>query len=104
MVIFVPTSTSAEAERKRPMGIANGEGRFALTTFEDGDGAAPGEYKVLIQWPASSVESDAQRGSRRGAVGPDRLRGKYFNLYKSTLTATVEEQANELPPFELRSG
>jgi hypothetical protein len=103
MVVFVPTSTAAEAERKRPFGIANGQGQFTLTTFEQEDGAPAGEYKVLIQWPATRQQADDQRTGRRGALGPDRLRGKYFNLEMSTLTATVEEETNELPPFELKS-
>jgi hypothetical protein len=102
MVVFVPTSTSEEAERKRPFGIANGEGRFSLTTLVEEDGAPAGEYKVLIQWPMPSKPDD-QRVGRRGALGPDRLRGKYFNLEKSVLTATVKEESNELPPFELSS-
>jgi hypothetical protein len=103
MVIFVPTATSTEAERKRPFGIADGEGRFRLTTLVQEDGAPAGEYKVLVQWPAPSGKPDDQRSGRRGALGPDRLRGKYFNLENSTLSAKVEEQSNELPPFELRS-
>jgi hypothetical protein len=103
MVIFVPTSTDPKAERKRPFGIADAQGRFGLTTSEPGDGAAAGEYKVLVQWPAPRHESNDQRGGRRGASGPDRLQGRYFNLEKAALTATVEEQATELPPFELRS-
>jgi hypothetical protein len=103
MVIFVPTSTEPEAERKRPFGIANAEGKFGLMTFEQDDGAPAGEYKVLVQWPAPGRPTDEQRGGRRGAVGADRLQGRYFNLEKTTLTATVEEQSNELPPFELKS-
>jgi hypothetical protein len=103
MVIFVPATTSGEAERTRPFGIADQEGRFSLTTFVQEDGAPPGEYKVLVQWPAANPQSDEERAGRRGALGPDRLRGKYFNLEKTTLTAKIEEQANELPPFELQS-
>jgi hypothetical protein len=104
MVIFVPQSTtSAEAERTRPFGMANGEGRFNLTTFVQEDGAPPGEYKVLVQWPTPGAPADSQRSGRRGALGPDRLRGKYFNLERTTLTATVADQSNELPPFELNS-
>jgi hypothetical protein len=102
IVIFVPNSTSEAAERERPFGIADAQGRFNLMTFDPGDGAPAGEYKVLIQWPAP-VSAEAARGGGRAAVGPDRLRGKYFNLDKTTLAATVQEQANELSPFELQS-
>jgi hypothetical protein len=103
MVVFVPTATSTQAERKRPFGVADAEGRFRLTTFVQDDGAPAGQYKVLVQWPAPNQQADDQRSGRRGALGPDRLGGKYFNLENSTLTAKVEEQSNELPPFELKS-
>jgi hypothetical protein len=103
MVIFVPTSTDPQAERKRPFGIADAQGRFNLMTLEPGDGAPAGEYKVLVQWPAPNRQANEQWSGGRERLGPDRLQGRYFNLEKTTLTATVEEQANELPPFELRS-
>jgi hypothetical protein len=103
MVIFVPTSTAPEAQRKRPFGIADGQGKFSLTTFEQGDGAPAGQYKVLIQWPAATTQASQQQGGRRGSLGPDRLKGKYFNLENTKFTATVEEQSNELQPFQLQS-
>jgi len=102
IVIFVPSATSEGAERQRPFAMADAQGKYNLMTFEPGDGAPAGEYKVLIQWPAP-VSPEAARGGGRTAVGPDRLRGKYFNLEKTDLMATVEEQSNELPPFELKS-
>lgn len=103
MVIFVPNSTAPEAERKRPFGIADGQGQFNLTTFEQSDGAPAGQYKILVQWPTPRDESNDPRGRRRGTLGPDRLRGKYFNLDNATLSATVKEESNELPPLELQS-
>jgi hypothetical protein len=103
MVVFVPTATAPEAERTRPFGIADSQGQFSLTTFEQTDGAPAGDYKVLVQWPAPRPQSDRERSGRRGSLGPDRLQGKYFNLEKATLTATVKEEATELPPFELKS-
>jgi hypothetical protein len=37
------------------------------------------------------------------SIGPDRLKGKYMNLEKSELKATVQEAETNLPPFELKS-
>jgi hypothetical protein len=103
IVIFVPNSTSEEGgDRQRPFAAADAQGKFSLMTFEPDDGAPAGDYKVLIQWPAPP-SADAARGGGRAAVGPDRLRGKYFDLDQATLTATVEERSNDLPPFELQS-
>jgi hypothetical protein len=103
IIVFVPNSTAEEeGQRERPFAIADAEGQFNLTTFEPGDGAPAGDYKALVQWPAP-LAPEAARGGGRAAVGPDRLKGKYFDLEKSALTATVAEESNELPPFELKS-
>ena len=68
-------------------------------TFEQGDGAPAGEYKVLVKWlTQSKVDPREDRG---GTKGTDRLQGKYYNLDKAPLTATIEKRSNELPPFKL---
>jgi hypothetical protein len=104
LVILVPTTTAeAGGDRERPFGMTDAEGKFSLTTFDPGDGAPAGEYKVLVQWPAPNNSPEAARGGGRAALGPDRLKGKYFKLDTTTLAATVEEQSNELPPFGLTS-
>jgi hypothetical protein len=101
IVIFCPVSTAPEADRLRPAGRTDASGKFDLTTIELGDGAPAGDYKVLVRWPEKKAD-DGRRG-RGGGDGPDRLQGKYFDLENATLTATVEEHTNQLPPFELKS-
>ena len=104
IVVFCPVDPSAELEHLRPAGMANSSGQFTLTTFEPSDGAPAGEYKVLVKWPAptpASQERDARPGSAN--KGPDRLRGKYYSFESTPLKATIEEQSNQLPPFELKS-
>jgi hypothetical protein len=55
----------------------------------------------LVKWPAPAPAGE-QRDGRPGVLtGPDRLKGKYYNLEATPLTATVEEGSNELAPFEL---
>ena len=46
-----------------------------------------------------------QHGSRPGGAnkGPDRLRGKYYSFESTPLQATVQEQSNQLPAFDLKS-
>jgi hypothetical protein len=102
IVIFCPVDPNAELENLRPAGKADSSGRFSLTTFESGDGAPEGNYKVLVKWPAEARPDD--REGRAGTMGPDRLRGRYYNIDKTPLTATIESQSNELPPFELKQG
>lgn len=100
MVILCPVGGSDKLQRERPYGTADGEGKFTLTTFDKGDGAPAGEYKVLVQWMAPP-KPGADRD--RGEGSPDRLRGKYMNLANSQLHATVGSGATELPPFDLKT-
>jgi hypothetical protein len=90
-----------ELKDLRPAGKTDAAGAFRLMTFEVGDGAPAGPYKVLVKWPLQTAADD--RGGRAGTQGPDRLRGKYYNLGNTPLTATVEERSNALEPFNLMS-
>jgi hypothetical protein len=100
MVIFCPVNPNAEVEMLRPSAKADSTGAFNLMTFDAGDGAPAGEYKVLVKWPAKP-KVDARDG-RPGAPGPDRLRGKYNNQDTTPFTAKVDGPT-ELPPFALQS-
>jgi hypothetical protein len=104
VVVFCPVEPSAEVEHLRPAGMADASGQFTLTTFEPSDGAPVGQYKVLVKWPAPSPATD-DRDARPGRAnkGPDRLRGKYYSIETTPLAVTIEEQSNDLPPFELKS-
>jgi hypothetical protein len=103
MVIFCPQEGQTEQlMRERPVGFAGNDGKYQLTTFVSNDGAPAGQYKVLIQWPLSNTQQGGDpRGGRGG--GPDRLRGRYFNLERTTLTATINEAPTEIPAFQLTS-
>ena len=102
LVIFVPVQASEEAMQKRPTGFADASGNFQLTTIDKDDGAPAGEYKVLIQWPQKTQASTDDPGYRRGKLGPDRLKGRYF-VENPEIAATIEEKNNDLPPFQLSS-
>ena len=43
-ITFVPTGTEGEAASA----ITDSEGKYALTTWQAGDGARPGEYRVKV--------------------------------------------------------
>jgi len=100
LVVFVPEKSSEEAKQKRPTGFADASGSFQLTTIDKNDGAPAGEYKVLIMWPQKTQASSDESGQRRGKLGPDRLKGRYF-VEDSPITAAIEEKENNLPPFQL---
>jgi hypothetical protein len=101
MVIFCPLSGSEEVKKQRPFGITGPDGKFELTTLNKADGSPAGDYKILIQWPSNLNGDSRDTGAR--SLGPDRLKGRYMNLEKSQLTATIKEAPTDLPPFELKS-
>ena len=80
-----------------PVGTTDASGQFQLRSYEDGDGAPAGEFKVTIVWPAPPPPD---------ATGvfdlKDRLGGRYANPQTSKLTAQVAEGGGEIPPFELQ--
>ena len=66
------------------------DGTFAMSTYEMGDGCPPGEYDLLLRWPADRL-----------TMMPDRLGGKYWNPEDPFMTVTIEPGTNEIPPIEL---
>jgi hypothetical protein len=104
-VIFVPVDGTEEFQRERPFDDStDSEGRFELRTFQPGDGAPAGEYKVMVRWLATAGPTNAETDRDRPVGGPpDRLRGRYFNPETSGLSAKVEESATEVPPLDLKS-
>ena len=99
VTFFCPVGGPPELQKLRPMGVTDTDGKFQLTSFEKGDGAPAGQYKVIIMWPKSGPP--AQDGSVQ--MGPDRLQNRYMNLEKSQLTAEVKAGNNDLPPFDLKT-
>jgi hypothetical protein len=75
-----------------PRGVTGPDGRFVLTTYADGDGAAAGGYQVILLWPPSA------KGGEESET--DRLLG-WYDAAHSKLTAQVKAGENRLPPFEL---
>jgi hypothetical protein len=73
-------------------GVIQQDGSFALTTRSDGDGAAPGDYKVRIE-PA---------GRKNARTGKLSFPSKYVDEDSSGLRVTVLPQANQLEPFTLK--
>src|SRR5438105_15139802 len=59
MVTFHPVR-DAGGPVYRPNGYADAQGRFALTTYTQGDGAPAGEYVVTVEWiPAKKSPFEA---------------------------------------------
>lgn len=88
-----------------PYGIADESGTFSITSYEQGDGAPPGDYQVTVVWPDSSYqpETPAELDEFHGGGGqtPDKLRGRYAEPQGSGLKVAVTPGITELPAFDL---
>ena len=89
-VVFHPLDAQGP-EALRPYGHAAEDGSFKLTTYEPGDGAPAGEYRVTVVWLAPGGGEDP----------PDLLKGRYRDPAASPLKVTIREGPAELSPFRL---
>ena len=74
-------------------GTIDADGRFTLTTFEEGDGAIPGKHRVLIL-PARRREDRSGRTSIN-------LDGRYQSFESSGLEFTVTDDPSQ-NDFEIK--
>jgi hypothetical protein len=81
--------------------VVGADGTYTLETGNLGEGAAPGEYVVLVRWPVETSKDPNRPAGKDASTAPDRLKRKYFNPAKPLLAATVTEGANVIPTFEL---
>ena len=112
IVIFFPIEpVNEKAKKMRPFAYANMDGQFEIKTYIDGDGAAPGKYRVSIIAPAST--GAPKSGKDRPADEPIAAAGpvvrvppaiikKYANVDTSGIEVDVQEGENNLEPFELK--
>ena len=113
-VTFVPAAGDRSAA-----GMTDASGKYALTTFEGGDGAGPGEYGVKIEKYAGGsageetgegdegmMSADYEAGLRseggEGGEPKSLLPEKYSDPSSSGLKATVTEGENSFD-FPLES-
>jgi hypothetical protein len=93
-IVFHPEG-GGEGDLNKPVATTDEQGRFALTTYTEGDGAPEGEYGISIVWPAPKRSPfDSETG--------DRLKGALSDPKKSGLRFKVARGAdNEVPPIRL---
>ncbi len=70
------------------------EGRFSISTFESGDGAPVGKYKLTFMWGQFNL-MNGQYG------GPDKLEGRYKKPQDSQIELTVGDERVDLGTIEL---
>lgn len=94
LVVFHPISPPAGPTLAHTA-TADEAGRFAVTTFDSGDGAPAGEYVLTVIWntPKKTLMDQEK----------DRLNGRYANKDASKLKFTIEKKSdNEMPPIALK--
>src|SRR5262249_24708111 len=80
-----------------PTGTVDDGGNFTLTSYQTGDGAPEGEYRVTVVWylAAKSASSPGEYETRNF------LPTRYAAAEASQLRATVTKGKNQLEPFRL---
>jgi hypothetical protein len=86
------------SQRGDPRGVTDGEGRFHLRTYHDGDGAPAGEYVVTVYWP----DAGAPNAAGEDQLPPDRLEGRFVNPRNTSLRASVAAAPTVLPTVEIK--
>ncbi|UUO06471.1 hypothetical protein M4951_24385 [Blastopirellula sp. J2-11] len=76
--------------------LTSEDGRFALSTYVEGDGVPPGSYALTFYWGKLNQMSV-------GFSGPDRLKNRYNKPEKSPvkLTLTADQKPVDLGEIEL---
>lgn len=87
-VRFLPNSPSA----RTALGEIQPDGSFAVTTGDQGEGIAEGEYRVRLERPANA----------KGKPAPSPIASQYFDEDGEHLTASIKADTTELPPFDLK--
>ena len=76
LVVFHP-SDEARLNAPKPFATCGADGSFRLTTYQEGDGAAQGDYAVTIVWNDSGKGSKLSLSGEGGGGGQDRLGGRF---------------------------
>ena len=85
MVKFVPTAGMDTAQPSETNAMTDDKGKFSASTYQLGDGAPAGEYRLTFTWPKLNKMSMSFDG--------DSLKGKYDDPEKSDYTINVQSGA-----------
>jgi hypothetical protein len=102
-IAFMPLSSQ---EGRTAGGIVKEDGSYEMTTYAEGDGSIPGEFRVVITQTADKEPEPTPDGQQPAAAPPtslapaERIPPLYADPFNSPLKAKVEEKENEIN-FEL---
>ncbi|MFK7778565.1 MAG: hypothetical protein QM501_10725 [Gimesia sp.] len=91
----IPENPQGVNETFSIAGFTDPEGKFSLSTYEAGDGAPEGDYKLVFMWGQRPLMSG-------GYGGPDKLKKKYRDPKTSKHSVkVVKGKPNDLGTIEL---
>jgi hypothetical protein len=90
--LFPTDAPTPPAIPRNPTGVTGEDGRFVIGTFGKDDGASPGDYMVLLDWPQSSKTDEE--------MSTDKLLG-WYDAKHTTFTLKVKEGGMTIPPYKL---
>lgn len=96
-VFFVPAGGGPTAE-----GQIREDGTFELTTYEEGDGAVPGQHGVMIHAEREMKAVLPEDEDPDNPPDPQLIPAKYSSVETSGLTATVTAEGENTVKFELQ--
>jgi len=103
-VRYIPESDDGRIAR----GKLREDGSFQLTTLSNGDGALPGEYKVLVVVYPEQFETVDEKIAAREGKSPKRsaekppIPEKYYDVEATDLADTVSSGHSGIVAFELK--
>ncbi len=93
-VYLYPTSAPGVPQiPANPHGITDAQGRFAIGTFKEDDGAAEGGYQIILLWHPSVADSEEPSET-------DKLFG-WYDAKNSKLTVQVKAGDNTIPTINI---
>jgi hypothetical protein len=92
-VVLHPRSGVAASD-VAPTGTVKGDGSFAITSYEPGDGAPQGEYVATIEWFKFAPEL--------GGAGPNVIPPKYVSAKTSPVKVSVSGGPAQIAPIIIK--
>lgn len=83
-------------ESVRPRARTSADGKFTVWTYQEGDGAPAGQYKVTV------VHNEVSVSKNTIVAKPNDLPPKYSRRDSTDLQVTITAGKNDLPALELR--
>jgi len=96
LVVLHPQD-AAVPDTVRPSGVVESDGSFKLTTYDQFDGAPPGNYNVTVQW----FKATKQGGDV--LPGPNLLPQAFGDPKTSKLKVEVASAPTDLKPIDIKS-